>query len=184
MKWSTILSELQFKQKKKSNDLLGLVLRLGDWCPPECILTNTHRNKSGDDCDELDADWMTVCQLILEIYNTHKPYSKVEWFWLAYWSHMTQSAVSCTCVCLLIIILYYAGALRLGSFAEWTKAAGKSVRDLTNQQQALRNRPDLVRWVFVVYVPSGHPSSLETRLWSSILSENKYLNPYQFCQNV
>ena len=33
--------------------------------------SNTHHNKSGDDCDELDADWMTVCQLFLEIYDTH-----------------------------------------------------------------------------------------------------------------
>ncbi len=33
--------------------------------------TSNTRNKSGDDCDELDADWMTVCQLLLEIYDTH-----------------------------------------------------------------------------------------------------------------
>ena len=33
--------------------------------------SNTHRIKSGDDCDELDADWMTACQLFLEIYDTH-----------------------------------------------------------------------------------------------------------------
>ena len=33
--------------------------------------TSNTRNKSGDDCDELDADWMTVCQLFLEIYDTH-----------------------------------------------------------------------------------------------------------------
>ncbi len=34
-------------------------------------------NTSRDDYDGLDADWMTVCQLFLEIYNTHKPYSDV-----------------------------------------------------------------------------------------------------------
>ena len=33
--------------------------------------TSNTRNKSGDDCDELDADWMTVCHLFLEIYDTH-----------------------------------------------------------------------------------------------------------------
>ena len=32
--------------------------------------TSNTRNKSGDDCDELDADWMTVCHLFLEIYDT------------------------------------------------------------------------------------------------------------------
>ncbi len=33
--------------------------------------TSNTRTKSGDDCDELDADWMTVCQLFLQIYDTH-----------------------------------------------------------------------------------------------------------------
>ena len=38
----------------------------------------TARNKFGDNCHELDADLMTVCQLFLEIYNTPKLYSEVE----------------------------------------------------------------------------------------------------------
>ncbi len=75
------LCDLFTKWKKKIyqaiDSLLHLVPRFRDWCPPERILTNTHRNKTGDKCDELDADWMTVCQLFLEIYNTHKPYSEV-----------------------------------------------------------------------------------------------------------
>ncbi len=41
------------------------------WVSYGTYTSNTHCNKSGNDCDELDADWTTVCQLFLEIYDTH-----------------------------------------------------------------------------------------------------------------
>ncbi len=34
--------------------------------------------ESGGDCDELVADWMTVCQLFLENCDTVMPYSEVK----------------------------------------------------------------------------------------------------------
>ncbi len=53
----------------------SLVPRLGR---PNRMYTSNTCNKSGDDCNELDADWMTVCHLFLETYDTHMPYSEAE----------------------------------------------------------------------------------------------------------
>ena len=92
---------------------------------------------------------------------------------MAYWSHMTQSAVPCTRLSLLFKIPYYAGALRLGSFTQWTKVARNQhnsileIRTGFNQSGTSLSQlsPDLLRWVFVVYVPedTDHKSGHESR---------------------
>ncbi len=122
----------------------------------------TARNKSGDDCDELDAYWMTVCQLFLEIYNTHKPYSEVEWHWLAYWNH--YDTISCfqymhKSLVFLNPVIRWCPALRLGSFAQWIKVAGNHINSVLDIRtwfdrpgtRSSQPPPDLLRWVFVAY---------------------------------
>ena len=41
----------------------SLVPKLGDRCPQERSSTNTQGNKSGNDCDELDPDWLNPVQI-------------------------------------------------------------------------------------------------------------------------
>ena len=86
------------------------------------MYTSNTRNKSGDDCKELDADWVTVCQLFLEIYDTHYYHTQKQndFDWPT--EVMAQSAVAVS-----LLLPQLPSNLRLGSFAVGPKSQGTSI---------------------------------------------------------
>ncbi len=110
---------------------------------PRCLIngtymytSNTHCNKSGNDCDELDADQNDIGCWPTEV--------------------MAQSAVSCTCCKFTyhsltikfrttLVSCAFAALLLDQSRRESVILCWKSVQDLTNQEQAFSNRPQTCR---------------------------------------